>query len=152
MIPAPEERERYAMTSSIFRRLLSCVLVLASFTATPSFSQGASSASNGSTTREAQRQNTPNDSPAKDGGKPKPDNTAGGEQPDKADVHEFFIRNFQTESGIVLPEARLVYGTYGHLNAAHDNVVLLPSHYMADHRGYEWLIGPDRALDPSKLF
>ena len=38
------------------------------------------------------------------------------------------------------------------LNAARDNVVLLPSHYMANHHGYEWLIGPDRALDPSKLF
>jgi homoserine O-acetyltransferase len=45
-----------------------------------------------------------------------------------------------------------VYGTYGHLNAAKDNVVLLPSHYMANYHGYEWLIGPDRALDPSKLF
>jgi homoserine O-acetyltransferase len=38
------------------------------------------------------------------------------------------------------------------LNAAKDNVVLLPSHYMADFHGYEWLIGPDKALDDSKLF
>jgi len=30
--------------------------------------------------------------------------------------------------------------------------LLLPSHYMANHHGYEWLIGPDRALDVSKLF
>ena len=30
--------------------------------------------------------------------------------------------------------------------------MLLPSHYMANHHGYEWLIGPDRALDPAKLF
>src|SRR5262249_61533750 len=45
-----------------------------------------------------------------------------------------------------------VYGTYGHLNAAKDNAVLLPSHYMANFHGYEWLIGADRALDPSKLF
>lgn len=74
------------------------------------------------------------------------------EKPDKADVHEFILKNFRTESGVVLPEAKIVYGTYGHLNAARDNVVLLPSHYMADHRGYEWLIGPDRALDPAKLF
>jgi homoserine O-acetyltransferase len=52
----------------------------------------------------------------------------------------------------VLPAARVVYGTYGHLNAAHDNAVLLPSHYMANHRGYEWLIGPGRALDTTRLF
>src|SRR5262245_54144594 len=71
---------------------------------------------------------------------------------EKPEAHEFVIKNFHTESGAVLPEARVVYGTYGKLNAARDNVVLLPSHYMATHVGYEWLIGPDRALDPAKLF
>ena len=73
---------------------------------------------------------------------------------DRAAHREFVIRNFKTESGVTLPEARIVYGTYGRLNAAHDNVVLLPSHYMANHHGYDWLIGaaPDRALDPDKLF
>ena len=74
------------------------------------------------------------------------------QRPDPATVDTFVIRNFRTESGVVLPEARVVYGTYGHLNAAHDNAVLLPSHYMANHRGYEWLIGPGRALDTTRLF
>src|SRR5436190_7339460 len=72
--------------------------------------------------------------------------------PHAAEHHEFPIENFKAESGVVLPKARVVYGTYGHLSAARDNAVLLPSHYMANHHGYEWLIGPDRALDPSKLF
>src|ERR1041384_6881395 len=72
--------------------------------------------------------------------------------PHAAEHHEFVIDNFKTESGATLPKARVVYGTYGRLNAARDNVILLPSHYMANHHGYEWLIGPDRALDPSKLF
>jgi homoserine O-acetyltransferase len=66
--------------------------------------------------------------------------------------HEFVIKNFKTESGAVLPEAHVVYGTYGHLNAAHDNAILLPSHYMAKLTGYEWLMGPGKALDPEKLF
>ncbi|RRA50013.1 alpha/beta fold hydrolase [Acidipila sp. EB88] len=66
--------------------------------------------------------------------------------------HEYVIRNFHTESGAVLPEAHIVYGTYGHLDAAGDNVVLLPSHYMAEMHGYGWLIGPGKALDPTKLF
>jgi homoserine O-acetyltransferase len=70
----------------------------------------------------------------------------------KSERHEFVIVNFQTESGAILPQAKVVYGTYGTLNAAKDNVVLLPSHYMANFHGYEWLIGPDKALDPSKLF
>src|SRR5579864_5798973 len=66
--------------------------------------------------------------------------------------HEFTIANFRTESGVVMPQAHVVYGTYGHLNAAKDNAVLLPSHYMANLHGYEWLMGGDRCLDPSKLF
>ena len=71
--------------------------------------------------------------------------------------HEFVIENFKTESGVVLPEAKIVYGTYGKLNAAGDNAVLLPSHYMADMHGYGWLIGEGgiakgKALDPAKLF
>jgi homoserine O-acetyltransferase len=75
----------------------------------------------------------------------------GGDAPQQ---HEFVIANFKTESGVTLPQARVVYGTYGRLNAAGDNAVLLPSHYMANWHGYEWLIGAgtDRALDPSKLF
>jgi homoserine O-acetyltransferase len=72
--------------------------------------------------------------------------------PDRAEHHQFVIANFRTESGVTLPRARVVYGTYGRLNAARDNVVLLPSHYMADHHGYEWLIGPGLALDTTKLF
>src|SRR5271163_3128204 len=70
----------------------------------------------------------------------------------QAERHEFVIANFKTESGVTLPQARVVYGTYGHLNAAKDNAVLLPSHYMANFHGYEWLIGADKALDPAKLF
>ena len=71
---------------------------------------------------------------------------------EKSESHEFVIPNFHTESGVTLPRALIVYGTYGHLNAEKDNVVLLPSHYMANFHGYEWLIGQDRALDTSKLF
>lgn len=73
-------------------------------------------------------------------------------EPEKGERHEFVITNFRTESGVVLAQARVVYGTYGHLNSDKSNVVLLPSHYMANFHGYEWLIGPDKALDPAKLF
>jgi homoserine O-acetyltransferase/O-succinyltransferase len=66
--------------------------------------------------------------------------------------HTFVIHNFKTESGAVLPEARIVYGTYGQLDAAKDNAILLPSHYMADMHGYGWLIGPGHALDPARHF
>jgi homoserine O-acetyltransferase len=78
--------------------------------------------------------------------------TAQQQRVDRAEHHEFVIENFRTESGVVLPKATVVYGTYGHLNAAHDNAVLLPSHYMATHHGYEWLMGPGNALDTARLF
>ena len=77
---------------------------------------------------------------------------AGGARIDRAEHREYVITDFKTESGVTLPKAKVVYGTYGHLNAARDNVVLLPSHYMANHHGYEWLIGPGLALDTTKLF
>ena len=74
------------------------------------------------------------------------------QNPAAGERHEFVIANFRTEGGATLPQARIVYGTYGHLNADKSNAVLLPSHYMANFHGYEWLIGPGKALDPSELF
>ena len=56
----------------------------------------------------------------------------------------------------MLPEAHIVYGTYGTLNADRSNAILLPSHYMADLTGYGFLLKspacPDCALDASRLF
>ncbi|MGI4852549.1 MAG: alpha/beta fold hydrolase [Janthinobacterium lividum] len=70
--------------------------------------------------------------------------------------HEYIIHNFKTESGVTLPEAHIVYGTYGALNADRSNAILLPSHYMANLTGYGFLIkspsNPDGALDTSRLF
>ena len=57
-------------------------------------------------------------------------------QPVEPFQHEFIIKDFRTESGVLLPEARITYGTYGKLNAAGDNAILLPSHYMAKFTGY----------------
>jgi homoserine O-acetyltransferase len=56
------------------------------------------------------------------------------------------FRDFRTEGGVVLPEARVVYSTLGKLNASGDNAILLPSHYMANFNGYNWLI---RGSDPT---
>ncbi|WP_428333033.1 alpha/beta fold hydrolase [Novosphingobium sp.] len=66
--------------------------------------------------------------------------------------HTYEVADFHTESGSVLPHAKIVYGTYGTLNAAGDNVILVPSHYMATWHGYDWLIGKGRALDPARYF
>ena len=73
--------------------------------------------------------------------------------PQPIERREFVIRDFRTESGAVLPEARVVYATLGSLNAAGTNAILLPSHYTANVNGYNWLIGAEnRALDPRRDF
>jgi homoserine O-acetyltransferase len=72
--------------------------------------------------------------------------------PVEAQVHTFSVDTFALESGVKLPNATIVYATYGHLDAAHDNAVLVPSHYMADHHGYDWLLGPGQALDTTRHF
>src|ERR1700722_17808294 len=72
--------------------------------------------------------------------------------PVQAQVHTFHADTFVFESGVKLPDVTIVYATYGRLHAAHDNAVLVPSHYMADHHGYDWLLGPGQALDTTRYF
>jgi hypothetical protein len=43
--------------------------------------------------------------------------TAAAPPPGNPERHEFVLANFRTENGVTLPQARIVYGTYGHLNA-----------------------------------
>ena len=62
------------------------------------------------------------------------------------------LKDFRLESGAVLPVAHVAYATFGALNAAKDNAVLVPSYYGADYHGYDFLIGPGKALDPAKYF
>jgi homoserine O-acetyltransferase/O-succinyltransferase len=56
------------------------------------------------------------------------------------------------QSGAVLRDARLAYATYGSLNPAADNVVLLPTFYTGTHLRNEPLFGPGRAVDPARHF
>jgi homoserine O-acetyltransferase len=67
-------------------------------------------------------------------------------------VHTFVVDSFTFESGVTVPDIKVVYATYGRLDAARDNAVLAPSHYMADHNGYNWLLGPGQALDTTRYF
>ena len=54
--------------------------------------------------------------------------------------------------GGVLADLRLAYSTYGRLNAAADNCVLLPSYYGGTDKSYRSMIGPGLALDPDCWF
>jgi homoserine O-acetyltransferase len=56
------------------------------------------------------------------------------------------------QSGARLPNARLSWKTHGTLSAARDNVIVYPTSYGAQHPDLEWLIGPDKILDPDRWF
>lgn len=56
------------------------------------------------------------------------------------------------QGGRILPSAQLTYQTYGKLNAAADNAVLLPTFYTGDHIRNEGFFGAGRALDPAQHF
>ncbi|HET9625533.1 MAG TPA: alpha/beta fold hydrolase [Kofleriaceae bacterium] len=77
---------------------------------------------------------------------------AHGEPAKKPAPGSFTIERFKLEAGVTLPSVTIIYGTYGTLNAAKDNAILLPSHYMAQSDGYDGWIGEGRTLDPKKYF
>jgi homoserine O-acetyltransferase/O-succinyltransferase len=75
-----------------------------------------------------------------------------GAQVPPSDAHRrlFPLGDVRLEGGAVLPNATLAYATLGTLNTQRSNAVLLPSWYGSDHHGYDFLIGPGRALDPAR--
>lgn len=64
----------------------------------------------------------------------------------------FTLPDFELQCGITLPQAELVYQTYGELNVARTNAILYPTSYGAQHPDIDWLIRPDGILDPTKWF
>ena len=56
------------------------------------------------------------------------------------------------QSGETLRGARLSWRSYGTLAPGRDNVVLFPTSYGAQHTDQEWLIAPDKILDPGRWF
>jgi homoserine O-acetyltransferase/O-succinyltransferase len=64
----------------------------------------------------------------------------------------FALKNFELQCGVVLPEAKIVYQTYGELADDRTNAILYPTSYGAQHSDIDWLIGRDRILDPTRWF
>jgi homoserine O-acetyltransferase len=56
------------------------------------------------------------------------------------------------QSGATLWQAKLAYKTYGVLNAARDNAILIPTFYAAHHTDVEAMMAAGRAIDPEKHF
>ena len=67
--------------------------------------------------------------------------------------HEIFeLGNFELESRITLPNARLAFKTHGTLNKQKSNAILFPHMWSGTPKAMEAFIGADRPLDPDKYF
>ena len=69
-----------------------------------------------------------------------------------ADYEIFELGNLVLQSGLTLRHAQLAYKTYGTLNSRKDNAIVYPTFYGGQHAQNEPMIGPGRALDPSRYF
>jgi homoserine O-acetyltransferase len=82
-------------------------------------------------------------------------------------VHDqfFTLHDFRLANGAVLPEAKIVYETYGRLASDGRNAVLITHGYTGSHHAagrnpangnqpgsWDGLIGPGKAIDTDKLF
>lgn len=68
------------------------------------------------------------------------------------DYQTFDLGSVPLQSGIVFPNAKIAYKTYGALAPNKSNVVVVPSAYSGTHKDIEWQISPDKVLDPSRYF
>jgi homoserine O-acetyltransferase len=68
------------------------------------------------------------------------------------DYEVYELADVVLQSGVSLPRLELAFRTYGQLNAARDNVVVMPTFYSAQHTDTEAMMGAGRALDPQRYF
>ena len=64
----------------------------------------------------------------------------------------FHAGDVTLESDATLSDARIAYRSFGTLNAAKDNAIIMPTHYGGTHEHSLYLTGEGRALDPDKYF
>ena len=64
----------------------------------------------------------------------------------------FSLGDLRLESGESIKDFSMSYVTYGTLNANKSNAILMVTSIGGNHHRIDYLIGPGRALDPSKYF
>ncbi|MEM7294277.1 MAG: alpha/beta fold hydrolase [Pseudomonadota bacterium] len=68
------------------------------------------------------------------------------------DYKTYALGDVELQSGETLIDAFLAYKTYGELNAAGDNAIVLPTFYTGSHQRNEGFFGAGRGIDPAKHF
>jgi homoserine O-acetyltransferase len=64
----------------------------------------------------------------------------------------YYEGDLPLESGQVIKDFSISYETYGKLNAAKSNAILMVTAIGGNHHRLDYLIGPGKALDPDKYF
>ena len=65
----------------------------------------------------------------------------------------FSLGNFVLEEGYTLRDCKLAYATFGELNEAKDNAILITTWYSGTHEIFaDFYIGAEHALNPEKYF
>ena len=78
---------------------------------------------------------------------------AAAEQPSTpTDYQVFDLGSVKLQSGIVFPNAKLAYKTYGALAPDKSTVIVQPSYYSGTYKDIESLIAADKILDPGRYF
>ena len=75
-------------------------------------------------------------------------------------THEFHgdydlvsVGQLELEEGGSIPDCQLAVATWGQLNAARDNAILIPTWYSGTHQIWrDVYIGPEHALNPERYF
>ncbi|MGE5095117.1 MAG: alpha/beta fold hydrolase [Betaproteobacteria bacterium] len=75
-----------------------------------------------------------------------------GHAPNDPPHQSYALGDFRLESGEVIKDFSISYVTHGTLNAGKTNAILMVTAIGGNHHRIDYLIGPGRALDPSKYF
>ncbi|TMQ19723.1 MAG: alpha/beta fold hydrolase, partial [Candidatus Rokuibacteriota bacterium] len=73
-------------------------------------------------------------------------------RPDQPPHQQYRIGDLKLESGEVIKDFAISYVTHGTLNAQKSNAILMVTAISGNHHRLDFLIGPGKALDPTKYF
>src|SRR5262249_4332518 len=76
----------------------------------------------------------------------------GAHGPGQPPHQQYRIGDFKLESGEVIRDFAISYVTHGTLNASKSNAILMVTAISGNHHRLDFLIGPGKALDPTKYF
>jgi len=72
--------------------------------------------------------------------------------PNQPPHQQYKVGDLKLESGETIKDFQITYVTHGTLNAQKSNAILMVTAISGNHHRLDFLIGPGKALDPTKYF